>query len=254
MTHTPPSTAPRPIGSRAGLVGASFAAAGASIWLTVAAPATLALPGDEGVAEWFAEVGPLGAAMTGARVAAIGLAGWVALLAAAHVLPATGGLARRCTPPALLPLFLALGSACTASSPVARGDETAYLIPLETAANPPPPSLGSAPGPSPAAPAPVKATPSLAARDPGRQQSEAPADAAPARAATWTVAPGDHLWSIAVRTLEDAWHRAPTDAETVPYWRALIAANQSVLLDPTNADLIVPGQRLIVPPVPLRPI
>jgi len=64
---------------------------------------------------------------------------------------------------------------------------------------------------------------------------------------TWTVAPGDHLWSIAERVLERELGRAPSEAEVVPYWHALIDANRAVFADPQNPDLIFAGQVLTLP-------
>jgi hypothetical protein len=66
--------------------------------------------------------------------------------------------------------------------------------------------------------------------------------------AVWEVAPGDSLWAIAedvVRT------DAPTagDRDVTAYWRRLVAANRRTLVDPGNPDLLVPGQRLALPPV-----
>lgn len=60
---------------------------------------------------------------------------------------------------------------------------------------------------------------------------------------THVVAPGDHLWAIAEAHLTDHLGRQPSDAEVVPYWRNLIAANPQV----ANPDLIFPGQSLVVP-------
>jgi hypothetical protein len=68
--------------------------------------------------------------------------------------------------------------------------------------------------------------------------------------ATWTVTAGDSLWSIAEELLADAWHRPPTDAEVDPFWRTLVAANQARLVDPSDPDLIHPGQVFEVPPLP----
>lgn len=73
-------------------------------------------------------------------------------------------------------------------------------------------------------------------------------DAAPDR--TWEVRAGEHLWAIAERTLAQAWDRAPTDAETEPYWRELVAHNHDALTDPANPDLVYPGQVFRLPPVP----
>jgi hypothetical protein len=72
---------------------------------------------------------------------------------------------------------------------------------------------------------------------------------APRSPSTWVVMPGEHLWGIATAVLRDAWGRAPSDAEVVPYWRALIE-RRSALVEPANADLILPGQRFTLPAVP----
>jgi hypothetical protein len=69
------------------------------------------------------------------------------------------------------------------------------------------------------------------------------------RQATWHVERGDHMWQIATDVLHEAWHRTPSDAEVVWYWRQLIEANRSRLLDEHNADLILVGQELLLPPV-----
>ena len=67
---------------------------------------------------------------------------------------------------------------------------------------------------------------------------------------TWTVRPGDHLWSIAESTLAQSWGRTPTDEETTEYWQRLIARNRSALTDPGNPDLILPGQVFELPQIP----
>ncbi len=55
------------------------------------------------------------------------------------------------------------------------------------------------------------------------------------------VAPGDTLWAIAERSLPDS----PDALETERRWRAIYRANRDVIgADP---DLIVPGQRLVLP-------
>ncbi len=66
----------------------------------------------------------------------------------------------------------------------------------------------------------------------------------------WTVASGDHLWHIAEETLVDQGTTAPTAGEVGAYWRTLCEANHDRLLDPGNPDLIMPGQRIVLPPVP----
>ncbi len=70
---------------------------------------------------------------------------------------------------------------------------------------------------------------------------------APAR--TWTVSPGDNLWSIAATTLADRRHRPPTDAEVAVYWQRLIAENRTRLASPEVPELIFAGQVFVLPPI-----
>jgi len=60
----------------------------------------------------------------------------------------------------------------------------------------------------------------------------------------WIVELGDSFWSIA----EDVLGATVGDAVVDRYWRRLVAANRDGLLDPGNPDLLVPGQRLLLPP------
>ena len=70
---------------------------------------------------------------------------------------------------------------------------------------------------------------------------------------TWLVSPGDRLWSIAARTLAEAWGRTPAEHQVAPYWSDLVAANRDRLVRPGDADLIVPGQELVLPAPPPPP-
>jgi nucleoid-associated protein YgaU len=72
----------------------------------------------------------------------------------------------------------------------------------------------------------------------------------PDTTASYRVAAGDSLWTIAARTLEAARGLPPTAAELHGYWGSLIDVNRVRLVDPTNPDLIFPGQALVLPPVP----
>ena len=67
---------------------------------------------------------------------------------------------------------------------------------------------------------------------------------------TWIVEAGDHLWSIAERTLASAWARAVSDDEVAPYWRHVVEHNRARLADPSNPDLIFPGQTFLLPAPP----
>lgn len=88
---------------------------------------------------------------------------------------------------------------------------------------------------------------------PPAPSASAAAAAAAAAGRSWTVAPGEHLWSISGQVLALAWNRAPTESEVGRYWSQVLEANRSVLADPDNPDLIFPGQELTVPPPPPAP-
>ncbi len=64
-----------------------------------------------------------------------------------------------------------------------------------------------------------------------------------------TVEEGDNFWALAEEQLAASTGQAPTAAETAPYWQDLIDANTDRLVEPHNPDLILPGQRLCVPPI-----
>ena len=61
------------------------------------------------------------------------------------------------------------------------------------------------------------------------------------------VRPGESLWSIATEHLTTVLGHAPRDREVVPYWREVIEVNRHRLVDPDDADLILPGQELSLP-------
>lgn len=62
----------------------------------------------------------------------------------------------------------------------------------------------------------------------------------------YQVRPGDHLWSIAETRLTAHLGRAPSDQEVAPYWQTVVAANPQLV----DADLVFPGDEVIVPPPP----
>ena len=72
----------------------------------------------------------------------------------------------------------------------------------------------------------------------------------PQRAGEVAVEEGDNFWELAEEQLESATGHLPTDAETAPYWQDMIEANQDRLVQPGNPNLVLPGQKLCVPPVP----
>jgi hypothetical protein len=58
-----------------------------------------------------------------------------------------------------------------------------------------------------------------------------------------TVAPGEHFWSIAERTVAERGSSVTVD----DYWRLLVEVNRDRLADPDDPDLIYPGQVLVLP-------
>ncbi len=65
--------------------------------------------------------------------------------------------------------------------------------------------------------------------------------------ATSTIAPGDHLWGVAARTLAAHRHRAPTDDEVAAYLVEIVAHNAPRLAVPDHPDLVFPGQVFELP-------
>ncbi len=74
-----------------------------------------------------------------------------------------------------------------------------------------------------------------------------------ASARTWTVRPGDSLWSIAESALAAAWGQPADARELAHYWWRVVEANRASLPIPANPDLLFPGDEVVVPPPPARP-
>lgn len=68
--------------------------------------------------------------------------------------------------------------------------------------------------------------------------------------ASHTIEPGEHLWAVAARTLEQHSAATPTETEVAAYWLELIERNRDRLPDPTDPDLVHPGTVLALPPLP----
>lgn len=69
----------------------------------------------------------------------------------------------------------------------------------------------------------------------------------------WEVQRGDDFGSIAAQVLQEVWHRDPTEAEIELFRNSMIQLNRDQLEDPSNPDLLVHGQILLVPRTP-RPL
>ena len=185
------------------------------------------LPGGWRV--WAAERTPLEAAAAVLRLGALAAAGYLltvsglGLVAAALRRRRVLAVVARWSPPVVqwllgASLVGALAAGPAAAEPTAP-PPTMVLLPDED--DPPPASAAPAP-PLPTAP-PVTAV---------------------------TLAPGDHLWSVAARTLATSWGRPPTEREVVPYWRLVVELNRRALPNPDDPDLVFPGDVVRLPPVP----
>lgn len=226
-------------------------------------------------------------AVFGVRLLLAGLAayvGLVLLLAALAALPGTparlrralvgwgaAGLAGRAR--RLVGIStLSLGLTTLAAPPVAA-DPAPVLRPAPAAApgptldGPPPVLAPSVPAPSapttPPTVAPVptpprspdRPAPALAPEPPPERPPDpaTPADtsaprSSPTAGTERTVAPGDSFWSIAEEEVSRRLGRPATTVETAAWWVRLIEANRDRLVDPIDPDLLLPGQRLLLPP------
>jgi nucleoid-associated protein YgaU len=176
------------------------------------------------------KAGPrVGKAMVPTRVLRLALG----TTAAGTVLAACDGAGTALPPPRAhpAPVIAGLGPALGHPSPLDRGPSPA---PVHQALAPPVKAPASRLAPR--APRAPKAT----------KKPHAP-HARPVPAATWTVRPGDDLWSIAEATLANRSGRAPTEREVAAYWMATIRANRSRLPDPADPSLLYPGDTVILP-------
>lgn len=184
---------------------------------------------------WVADRHPLDAAAGIARVVAVAL---LAHLVVATVLQLLAPRRTRRHLRGVAPRFVAvLVAAATSATPVAADDTTTATTTTVG------PGMGASMvqvGPAPAADTSLPWAVPIA--------DEPPDDpAAPAGdRAEWTVSPGDHLWGIAERHVR-AESPDAGDAEVAGYWSRLIEANRDRLVDRSDPDLILPGQRLTLP-------
>jgi hypothetical protein len=216
---------------------------------------------------WYVDVGPAMAAISTLRLAAAVAAGWLVLVSLLQVAAARGGrphvraLADRLAPrflrsvacgAATLSLGVALGGSPAGAGAPPPG--TAVMVPLDvgpttsmsttSTTSAPSPTTTDAPRTTTTATAPPRTTATTATAPttttpPGSAVSPpTPPEAVPPHQEV-VVAPGDSFWSIAV---DETGGR---DVEV--FWRALVGLNRERLVDPSNPDLLYPGQVLRLP-------
>lgn len=113
---------------------------------------------------------------------------------------------------------------------------------------------GLTPPPGPATPdTPPSSPPRGAAGEPAESASTPQPDPAAQdtaeRSVRWVVEPGDHLWSIAARTVAE--HRGVpvrdlAPRQIAPYWVRVVAANRD-RLPSDDVDLVYPGDVVVLP-------
>jgi nucleoid-associated protein YgaU len=176
---------------------------------------------------WIEAHGATAFAIEVARVAAIALSLYVALVATLVALHPPRALPA----PALLRRALGLALVGTVAVPTTAFATTPSTDPPVLVLVEPAPTPSTAPSTVPPAPE----------RPPPQPPAPPPTDVA--AAPTWRVAPGDCFWTIAEQVV------GTDDVATVHvYWRALVRANLDRLVVPGNPDLVHPGQELVLPP------
>jgi hypothetical protein len=267
------STRPNPIRSAYGTLVLSLGVAVALWLLGNGALATPPIDSWTALRDWLADRSTTEAAIASLRAAGAVIALYLAIVstltivAEATASAALARITRAVVPRSLHPLFyVAFGAGvatAAASLAVPRDDPptqlaTAMLHPPSdatatmfvvsaTASHITTTTAASAPT---ATPIPPELLPLPADESIVDEHAPAPHPSTTDAPHTWTIAPGDHLWAVAAETLADAWRRAPTDTEVVPYWRDLIERNRSRLVDPSNPDYVLAGQVFELPEVP----
>jgi hypothetical protein len=206
---------------------------------------------------WLAERHPIDSAAGMGRVAAVALVGYLILVTLLQLLsfrahrPNTRSWSRQ-----LSPRFVAVlvAASLTGVAPAAAGERDGGSV----ASAPTSPGLGawmevieedagtSLPWAAEPLPPPPQTAPPLADRPPTAQPQSEQSDTDRVAPGEWLVAPGDHLWSIAERAVT-ASGAGLDEREVRRYWLSLIEANRERLIDPADPDVILPGQRLILP-------
>lgn len=224
---------------------------------------------------WWGAHPPVIAAMSLLRIAGLLFGGYWLLLCSAVIvftrsghllrlvplrLPGMGHLMKVATGGSLLGVAVvcATGCATTAGHSSAAAPRPPELVQLDnpTAPSTPPhvtvPHLQAAPATSPPArgepgaiqPGPPPPTASPEAAPPAAFPTTAMAST---EATSWTVKPGEDLWSITESVLIARLGHAPDQREVAALWVRVIDINRPGLPDPANPNLIFAGDVVVIP-------
>jgi hypothetical protein len=126
--------------------------------------------------------------------------------------------------------------------------------PAEQASIPTEPSRPEAGSSGPSAPVAGRSTPAnnpAEASAPAAGLAETPTTADPASSnpasVEHVVQVGENFWSIADDQLRQQLGAPPDDRQLSTYWQQLVEQNRHRLHDPSNPDLLRPGQRILLP-------
>jgi hypothetical protein len=224
-----------------------------SLAVLVASGAALPAPVWRALGAWVEHVGPVVAAVSLLRVAALLAAGLLLVLrAAAAAAEAAGAMRLAVALDGALPprmrrvlggvagvgaagsalLTVGSGPAPSAADGAAAPPVVATMSPLDTATLrvDEPEATMQVVDEAAAAPAPAAPPSALPAASPAASPDE------------WVVEPGDSFWSIAEDVVADRLGRPGSEPEVADYWARLVDANRPSLAS-GDPDLIYPGQR-----------
>lgn len=218
-----------------------------SLAVLVASGAALPAPVWRALGAWVEHVGPVVAAVSLVRVAALLATGLLLALRAAGAAAEAAGAVRlavaidRALPRRMRRLLGGVAGVGVAGSAL-----------LAVGSGPAPSAADSAAAPTATATMSQLDTATLRVEEPEAtmqviEDVPSPAPSTPPAASPdeWVVEPGDSFWSIAEDVVADRLGRPGSEPEVAAYWGRLVEANRSSLAS-GDPDLIYPGERMLL--------
>jgi hypothetical protein len=224
----------------------------------LAAPDTLS---PHELARWVDERGVITTAVVAARVLALLVAAYLALVSVWTIIALLARRPRLVTPiarvsPRVVRHALGLGVATVMTLPTANAAwaTSSRDLPVLVQVDPHPTSTApssDAPtmrwiGADPSAPSPTSSSTTSSPTTPSTTTNDNVAPTPVLAPQTWRVQPGESFWAIAAANVR-AHIAEPSEQQIARYWRELIAANIDRLAVPGDPDLIFGGQELVLP-------